>query len=68
MKLFDMIKVFRQTKGIKDKRESNYYDLINSNEIRLYKEWHKRNRGMQSVLKRQNAKHHNVILDIKMGE
>ena len=25
------------SKGIKYKRESNYYDLINSNEIRLYK-------------------------------
>ena len=37
MKLFDMIKVFHQTKRVKYKRESNYYDLINSNEIQLYK-------------------------------
>ena len=37
MKLFDLIKVFHQQKGYKYKRESNYYDLINSNEIQLYK-------------------------------
>ena len=54
-------------KGYKYKRESNYYDLINSNKIQLYKNDMKENCGMQSVLKRQNTKHHNVILDIKRG-